>query len=608
MCGINGIFAYHYASSPVDEQELTRTRDYMQRRGPDGKGTWISPDRRIGLGHRRLSVIDLSDAAGQPMFHRNGELTITYNGEIYNYQALRRGLESKGCVFKSRSDTEVLLHLYAERGEAMVHELRGMYAFAIYDAAQGSLFLARDPFGIKPLYYCDDGWTFRFASQVKALLAGGGCRLAPCPAGFAGFYLFGSVPEPYTMFASIRALPAGSTMRVGRTGAHPSKPFFSIAEIYRNAEAAGPVARDMQEAARETLLDSVRCHLVADIRVGAFLSAGVDSGALVGLMRDAGQADIQTVTVSFDEFKGTGSDEGPMAADVARTYGASNINRVYTKADFEIEYPKFLAAMDQPTIDGLNTWFVSKAVREAGVKVAISGLGGDEIFNGYPSFRQIPQLQRAFRWPSRLPLVARVARHTFSALKLDRHGIHPKLSGVLALGGTYEGAYLLRRGLFMPWELPALLGHDFAAEGLRRLRPLEMLAGALKPAPRSATARVAVLESSFYMRNQLLRDTDWSSMAHGLEVRVPLVDPVLLRSLAPYVLGLSEGEGKRLLAQTPSRPLPEAVVKRPKSGFSIPLLSWLATSKQKGSLKKTAPRFELMRDYACTVAGSCAAV
>src|SRR5262245_22796514 len=206
MCGINGIYAYHYAANPVDRAELLRTRDRMAARGPDGKGEWVSQDGRVAFAHRRLSIIDLSAAGAQPMVSADGNLVITFNGEIYNYRQLRRQFETAGHVFRSQSDTEVLLRLYAQKGEAMVHDLRGMFAFAIWDVARRAMFLARDPYGIKPLYYADDGWTFRFASQVKGLLASGSIGQDAEPAGQVGFYLFGSVPEPFTTYRAIRAL------------------------------------------------------------------------------------------------------------------------------------------------------------------------------------------------------------------------------------------------------------------------------------------------------------------------------------------------------------------------------------------------------------------
>src|SRR6266702_4992559 len=308
MCGIAGIYAYHYAASAVDRVELQRIRDHMAARGPDGRSEWFSEDERVGLGHRRLSIIDLSDRAAQPMVSANGKLVITFNGEIYNYRQLRALLETRGCVFRTQSDTEVLLHLYAEKGEAMVDDLRGMFAFALWDVDKRALLLARDPYGIKPLYYADDGWTLRFASQVKALLAGQKVSRNPEPAGLVGFCLFGSVPEPFTTYQEIRALPAGSLLWVDRVGTREAKQYFSIADAYCRAEASGvqPVSdADLQAGYREALLDSVRHHLVADVPVGAFLSSGIDSGALVGFMRDAGQQDIQTVTLAFEEFRGS---------------------------------------------------------------------------------------------------------------------------------------------------------------------------------------------------------------------------------------------------------------------------------------------------------------
>lgn len=578
MCGINGIFAYHYAANPIDRDELARSRDYMASRGPDGKGQWTSDDERIGFGHRRLSIIDLSEAASQPMLSSNGKLVVTFNGEIYNYRELRKELEANGRTFRSNSDTEILLHLYAEKGEAMVHDLRGMFAFAIWDAERKTVFLARDPYGIKPLYYVDDGWTFRFASQVKALLEGGKVSRDPEAAGQVGFYLWGSVPEPFTSYRAIRALPAGTAVVVDRIGVHEPKRYHSIAAAYREAEvrnAGLPLSTDSQAQIREALLDSVKHHLVADVPVGAFLSAGIDSGALVGLMHDAGQADIQTVTLSFEEFRGQADDEAPLAADVARTYGTRHTMRVVTEREFQTDLPRILEAMDQPSIDGINTWFVSKAAKELGLKVAVSGLGGDELFGGYPSFREIPVWAARMAIPSRIPILGRAIRKALFASGLDRRFNSPKVAGFVEYAGTYSGAYLLRRGLFMPWELEEVLDPETAHIGLRRLRPLMMVEAQLSPRPKSAFARIATLEASLYMCNQLLRDTDWASMAHGLEVRVPLVDAALLRATAWQRMNGPDRGSKMSLALAPRTPLPATIAKRPKTGFTTPIGDWL---------------------------------
>jgi asparagine synthase (glutamine-hydrolysing) len=592
MCGINGIFAYHYAANAVDRAELLRTREHMAARGPDGFGEWIAGDGRVSLAHRRLAIIDLSDAASQPMASADGKLIVTFNGEIYNYRELRSSLEARGHVFRTQSDTEVLLHLYARNGEAMVRDLRGMFAFAIWDVEPGTLLLARDHYGIKPLYYSDDGWTFRFASQVKALLAGGAIPSEREPAGQVGFYLFGSVPEPFTTYRKIQVLPAGTTLVVDRVGAHEPRCYHSIAQVYCDAElqAQGLRAADrskLSDRVHQAFLDSVRAHLVADVPVGVFLSGGIDSGALVGLMRDAGQHEIHAVTLAFGEFTGRPDDEAPLASEVARLYGAHHTTRLVTPAEFEADLPRIIEAMDQPSIDGVNTWFVSKAARELGLKVALSGLGGDELLGGYPSFRDIPRWVRLLGVPGHLPLLGKAARVIAQPL-LAALGASPKSAGMLELGGTYPGAYLLRRGLFMPWELRRMLPSDVVAEGLRRLAPLRLIGDEIKPRPRSAHAKVAILEASLYMRNQLLRDTDWSSMAHGLEVRVPLVDHVLLRTVATAACSARSSAPsvtKTSLALSPATPLPEPVVSRAKTGFTTPIGSWL----QRPGLRAVAP-------------------
>jgi asparagine synthase (glutamine-hydrolysing) len=574
MCGIAGIYAYHYAANAVDRAELQRIRDHMVARGPDGLGDWYSQDERVGLGHRRLTIIDLSERGAQPMTSADGKLVVTFNGEIYNYRQLRASLEARGHTFRTQTDTEILLHLYAQKGEAMVYDLRGMFAFGLWDTEKSALLLARDPYGIKPLYYADDGWTLRFASQVKALLAGGKISRDPEPAGWIGFCLFGSVPEPFTTYQEIRALPAGSTLWVDRIGTHQTKQYFSIADTYCRAEAANSPINDenQQHDARDALLDSVRHHLVADVPVGAFLSSGIDSGTLVGLMRDVGQQEIQTVTVAFEEFRGKNEDEAPIAAEIASRYGTRHTTRVVTEQEFRNDLPRILEAMDQPTIDGLNTWFVSKAARELGLKVAISGLGGDELFGGYPSFRDVPLWVRTLAIPGKVPALGDLTRLLLAGV--FPQSLNPKATGLLKYGGSYAGAYFLRRGLFMPWELQAVIGAEIARLGLRRLNPIRHIEARLKPKPRTSFGRIAVLESSLYMRNQLLRDTDWASMAHSLEVRVPLVDVKLLRHVA-LVTTKRRSLSKRVLGNSPRVPLPRKVIERPKTGFETPIQTWL---------------------------------
>jgi asparagine synthase (glutamine-hydrolysing) len=588
MCGLNGIFAYHSAAITPTETELFATREAMRARGPDASGVWWSTDRRCGLGHRRLSILDLSARASQPITSKDGRLVVVFNGEIYNYPALRKELEANGVLFRTASDTEVLLHLYARQGADMIYRLRGMFAFAIWDGTRRGLFLARDPYGIKPLYTANDGWTFRFASQVKALLKGGRVSRDPEPAGVVGFHLFGSVPEPFTLYREIRALPAGHTQWVDAAGPREPRPFANLAAILAGGRRRPTPPSELPERVRAAVLDSVRAHLLADVEVGAFLSAGIDSGALLGLMRDAGQREIRAITLAFEEFSGTAEDEAPLAARVAERYGAQHFVRRVSEREFRDDLSALIDAMDQPSIDGVNTWFVSKAAKEAGLSVAISGIGGDELLAGYPSFVEVPRWRRRFGPFAAVPGVGRLGRITISAMAPSFARSRPKALGVLEHANSWAGAYLLRRGLHLPHELAQIMDPDFAREGLRRLKPLRNLAATLAPDPGSDVARVCALESAHYMRNQLLRDADWAGMAHSVEIRVPLVDFTLLQCLAPAIAALVPGDGKALLARAPSVPLPNEIMTRAKTGFGVPTRAWMDAAGGAGRLS-TSP-------------------
>ena len=464
MCGIAAIFSYR-GGPPVAEPELLVIRDRMTSRGPDGAGIWISEDQLIGLAHRRLSIIDLSPGGAQPMFDDTRTFGITFNGEIYNYRELREELRNKGFRFRSTSDTEVLLQLYADRGVAMLDSLRGMYAFALWDGRKKALFLARDPYGIKPLYFSDDGKTFRAASQVKALAAGGNIDMTPDAAGHAGFFLWGHVPDPHTLYRGIRAVPAGTSVWIEQGKSRREAGFCSVPGIF--AETAHTNGRgSRKDAIRDALRDSVRRHLVADVPVGVFLSSGVDSTTVAALASEEGGS-VRTVTLGFDEFKDTRNDEAPLAEEVARLYGADHRTVRVTRRDFEESFDHMMWSMDQPTIDGVNSYWVSRAARQAGLKVALSGLGGDELFGGYPSFSQVPRLVKALQPFRSLKPLGRVFRKVSGPLV--KHWTSPKVAGLFEYGGSYAGAYLLRRGLFMPWELPEVLDGDLAREGWKQL-------------------------------------------------------------------------------------------------------------------------------------------
>jgi asparagine synthase (glutamine-hydrolysing) len=371
------------------------------------------------------------------------------------------------------------------------------------------------------------------------------------------------------MYRAIKGLGAGESIFVDEQGLS-IKRFYGLATHLHEAQANFEPPIDLQTRVREALRDSIQAHRVSDVPIGVFLSAGIDSAAIVGLMRDGGQGVIDAVTTRFPEFDATRDDEALLASTTAREYEVNHhIDRVRYD-DFKSELPSFLSAMDQPTIDGVNVWFVSGAARRSMLKVCMSGLGADEMFGGYPAFADVPKWVQCLSWLPVRSLAATLYRLS-DWLHLP---LHPKAIALVALGGTYPGAWLVRRGLFMPWELPGLLGTETARRGLEQLDILRRIGEVTEPDPGTPFGRVMLMESSLYMRNQLLRDSDWAGMAHSIEIRVPFADRILFESLgAP--LAATQGSKKYLIAGSLNKPLSRAVASRKKTGFSVPMAAWL---------------------------------
>ena len=541
----------------------------QRSRGPDSEGSWRSADGRVGLAHRRLAIQDLSPAGAQPMQTADGAHQLVFNGEIYNAPALRADLIARGVKPRGHSDTEVVLELLARDGVATLSRLRGMFAIAWWDAAADTLTLARDTFGIKPLYVADDGWRAWFASSVRALAGAGVADLSPELAAEAGFFLWGSVPEPLTPYVGIRQVPAGHYQRITARGAHAPVSFVSWTGHY-----ADPVpSRDAVTAA---LHESIHAHLLADVPVGLFLSAGLDSNLLLSVLSSAAQ-DVRAVTLRFDEYAGTSADESPIAARMAASAGVKHDILTLGRAEFETLLPDFWRAMDQPSIDGLNTFLVSWAAARAGLKVVLSGVGGDELFGGYPSFRDVPRWHRLFGMPGRLasPLLSPwLPRLSFFC---NARFNQPKLPGLLTHCRTLAEAWQLKRGLFMPEELPALMGAERAQVGLTRLHALAPWPPAASGAGVSALAQISQWETSGYMRHQLLRDSDWASMAFSLELRTPLVDTTLHAAVASHFRSGLKGKWP-WYADSFSPFSRKTLADRPKTGFTTPVDRWLESA------------------------------
>lgn len=569
MCGIAG-FATGQVGYRVPPEVTRRLLSSMRSRGPDAEGQWEQPEFRALLLHRRLSIQDLSETGSQPMFSHNGGLVIVFNGEIYNKEDLRKLVPD--YPWHGTSDTEVILALYEKFGRDTPQLLRGMFAFAIWDERRRGVFLARDPYGIKPLYIAETPEGTWFASQVKSLLQVPGLNRAAEPAGHAGFFMWGSVPEPFTLYKEIRSVPSGHSLWIENGKKLREVQFGSIADALTAPSQSSSVA-----SLRDMLFESVRLHFLSDVPVSVFLSAGLDSSTITALSAAAfPSASIDCLTLGFDLCAGTALDETREAAQIAKYYGVSHHVATIGREDFASESQRFLDSMDQPTIDGINTYFISRMAHQAGYKVALSGIGGDELFAGYASFRDIPRLVNALR---HFP-----ASHRWGAVlrrwsaPLMRRITSPKYAGAIEYGGNIEGAYLLRRALLMPWELPELMDLELAAAGLESLSNSTIYRSEMnKVTHLPLRTQVSFLESTLYMRNQLLRDADWAGMAHSVEIRTPLVDFTLLNELAP-ILRSASPPSKLDMARTLQKPLPQNILLRAKTGFFVPVREWMADS------------------------------
>jgi asparagine synthase (glutamine-hydrolysing) len=555
MCGITGIIRTE-GSAPDDVMAVKRMTAALHHRGPDADG--FHSDRRVVLGHRRLSIIDLSPAAGQPMTNEDGTVWLTYNGEIYNYVELRSELVSHGHQFRSQSDTEVILHGYEEWGiEALLGNLRGMFAFGIYDSRRG-LILARDRMGIKPLYYFVGGGELLFASEVKALIASGMVPSQRDPEALAGFLLAGSVPSPLTIIRGVRCLPAGHYL-AWKDGSSELRKYWDL-EFERPVQCI-----DGSGDLRAMLEDTVARHLMSEVPLGVFLSGGVDSAALVALASRARSSEITTLTVVFNEHE---LSEGRAARKIATHFRTRHHDVLITERDFRSELPAVFAAMDQPTNDGVNTYFVSRAARQAGLTVVLSGLGGDEVFWGYGHYRM---LDRGLRWLGRCPTLARKAL-VGSVAALGRLRGRERWTRLAYLSERASGkeAYLSIRGFYPQRQVQRLL----AISRAEFETTVDKYFGLAEP---QGVNGFNYFEFKRYMHDQLLRDTDTFSMAHSLEVRVPLLDHTIV-DYAAHV-GASRKVANRinkpLLVNAVNDPLLFEAGARRKQGFSFPMDRWM---------------------------------
>jgi asparagine synthase (glutamine-hydrolysing) len=552
----------------------------QSHRGPDDEGVETLPTGvpglELALGHRRLAILDLSPAGHQPMHDQASGLWTVYNGEIYNHLELRREL---GEGFRSTCDTETLLRAFACWGPDAVRRLRGMFAFAIWDPRKRELFLCRDRLGVKPLYYAQAGRNFLFASELRAILETGLVPRRLDPEGLNSYLAFGAVQEPGTIVRGMRILPAGHWLRVSVDGVGELHRYWSPPFRPEPANGESP-----ETAIGRLVEEAVACRLLCDVPLGVFLSGGIDSSAIVAAMARRNHKTIRTFTLHFTE---AGYGEGPFAEQLARRYHTEHTTEPVSANDLLAHFDEALDATDQPSIDGINTYYVCKLARRAGLTVALCGHGGDELFGGYDNFRLIPKVLRFRAVPRRLRSLVGAAVGRLAPVRVATR----KAARLLHSRADIYETYALARSIF--WDE---IRSDLLASPEALTSGAEMVRAAIPPdelAP-DPVNRVSQMELCLYLRNTLLRDADICSMAHGLEVRVPLLDHLLVERVAPLPGKIKTGgkAPKRLLVRSLGDALPSEIHERRKQGFVIPYEAWI-----RGALR---PRFDEVLSQADT--------
>ena len=601
MCGVAGIVSPLSTEvvvtqpSPLPDQgaaerlhtsSMGEMVEALRHRGPDGYGTWAAAvgERHIEFGHTRLAILDLSDAAKQPMVDAVSGCVLVYNGEIYNFRELRAELlRDSASQFISSGDTEVILRGYLRWGMSVVRRLRGMFAFAIYDPRVRQLVLARDNFGIKPLYVTEgSGGKFAFASEVRALLSLPWVRRSVDPFGLKGYLAYGSVQEPYTLVSGIRSVPPGHTLTVDVSGDElvvgDPESYWELPEV-RSRESKVSV-QHLARQIRDGLAESVRLHMISDVPVGVFLSGGIDSSAVIALMAEAAPSEVHALTVSFQEAD---FDESEIARSVACRYASRHTDIPLTADDLLPLLPEWLESQDQPSADGANAWVISRVCKEAGLTVALSGLGGDELFGGYPTFQRAAMASRAFTTIAMLPNGARRRLAKMIRATWCQSTFVEKLAEWVGSDGSDLSTYLILRAMFLPQACAELLD-----PWVTSVAPTELHPGVLNKLVKQASASpdtiaaIGRFEMSTYLHNTLLRDSDQMGMAHSLEIRVPFVDRDLanLAAVIPGFIHTKSGP-KTLLRAAMGDSLDRAWMNRPKKCFAFPWDHWLRNGLRK---------------------------
>lgn len=565
MCGFIASFGLDYKVS-----DFKNALNHLSRRGPDSEGIWNS--EKVFMGSRRLSIFDLKDRSNQPMISLCSRYIIIFNGAIYNYKNLREYLLKKNINLKTESDTEVILELYALEGTNMIDKLQGMFAFVIWDKIKKEAFAARDPYGIKPVYIGTGKDGLILSSQVKTLLLTKFINKDTDLHSKFSYYKLGYVLEPRTWYKNIKALKPGNFILIKNGKLVTEKEWYDLGRNWEIADKSKKLKlqNNYKDIIKKALIASVKRHLISDVPIGIFLSSGIDSTLIAAIASENSKKKITAITVSFDEFNNSEQNETVQAGKIAKKFGINHYIYKVSRDDFNKDFPKIIEAMDQPSIDGINIWYASKAAKKLKLKVVFSGVGGDELFYGYDHFKSIPILYNCLKFAKKFKILKILINVFFNILKNVKRDNRWK--------------YLMKfsNSIFELWLIKRTIMSDI--EIIKKYRNLDSVLNIFyneaininkKYTYKNHKINLSQIESMYYLKNQLLKDSDWASMYHGVELRTPFVDATLLEDLKEVMAKYSFDKNKISIISSFKSILPKNVKFDRKIGFQTPIQKWL---------------------------------
>ena len=564
MCGISGV--YNYLNKKINSKSIIeKIINIQHNRGPDDNDIWESKCKKICFGHNRLAIIDLSKKGRQPFISNDGNFVITFNGEIYNFKEIKKELIEKKIYFKSNSDTEVIIEAYKYWGLAFIKKLRGMFAFGIWDSVKKKLILARDPFGIKPLYYVKKNGVY-FASQVKSLLTIETVSSKYSNAGLASYYLWGNVQEQFTLYQDIKSLKMGTCLIFDENGNETNINYADIKSTILDAEPLKINNHfEKKEYLSDILRETIKYHQVSDVPISLLLSAGVDSNSILALMSEEDKKNCRALTIDFN-FKDN-NNEVPIAEKSAKLNNISHLVGKINDDESKNLLNSFFKNMDLPSNDGFNNYIASNIAKKNNSKIMISGVGGDEFFSGYPSFNRIPAIIKTLKFIPKIQFLNNLFKKNIYQL-FKKNKIKSKYAGIYEYGRDPGSCFLLMRSLFLPFEIEDLFSEKNLIDGLNELNIIENLNKDVNEIKEQNLA-IMYLETKYYLCSKLLRDADWASMSHSIELRTPFVDWFFFNKLIPLIKTKYKINKTTMLDCVKDK-IPLEIYKRKKTGFKIP--------------------------------------